>query len=440
MRSDRHATAAACSRRPACSPSRPTRRAPRRCCAASGSSTTCSNAPPPDRRRTCPTSTRATIGDRGVAAPAAGGAPQESDLRVVPPPDGSARLRPRELRRRRRVARPGRQVPDRRLRRPARRPTSSRGRRSCAASWRSEHEAFARRLTSKLLTYALGRGLERYDRRTVQEIAGRLPASDYRFSASCWRSSTACRFRCGEEIASTTMIVTASAPAAPHVPQGHGRRHRAAVARRDDARLRARPRAGAAASAAPPGLHLRPERRDAWRTGRRAATGADFEFTRILKPLEPFRDDTLVLSRARAQERQRARRRAGRPRARRRLATSPACTRSKTAGADIQNGVSVDQIAAQHSAARRASPRSSSAATTRGPSATATPATPAPTPTASSWRGADDADAARDQPAPRLRAAVRRRRRRASIAGDARAAASAPPQHPRPRHARAPRS
>jgi len=48
---------------------------------------------------------------------------------------------------------------------------------------RSQPGAFAEALTSKLLTYALGRGLERYDRRTVKEIAARLPARDYRFSA-----------------------------------------------------------------------------------------------------------------------------------------------------------------------------------------------------------------------------------------------------------------
>ena len=48
---------------------------------------------------------------------------------------------------------------------------------------RSRPGAFAEALTSKLLTYALGRGLERYDRRTVKEIAARLPARDYRFSA-----------------------------------------------------------------------------------------------------------------------------------------------------------------------------------------------------------------------------------------------------------------
>jgi hypothetical protein len=46
----------------------------------------------------------------------------------------------------------------------------------------SEREAFARAITSKLLTYALGRGLERYDAKTVKLIASRLPQHDYRFS------------------------------------------------------------------------------------------------------------------------------------------------------------------------------------------------------------------------------------------------------------------
>ncbi len=46
----------------------------------------------------------------------------------------------------------------------------------------SEREAFSRAITSKLLTYALGRGLERYDAKTVKLIASRLPQHDYRFS------------------------------------------------------------------------------------------------------------------------------------------------------------------------------------------------------------------------------------------------------------------
>jgi len=48
---------------------------------------------------------------------------------------------------------------------------------------RADHGAFAECITEKLLTYALGRGLERYDKRTVKAITGRLAERDYRFSA-----------------------------------------------------------------------------------------------------------------------------------------------------------------------------------------------------------------------------------------------------------------
>jgi mono/diheme cytochrome c family protein len=46
----------------------------------------------------------------------------------------------------------------------------------------ADRESFARAITSKLLTYGLGRGLERYDKRTVNQIAARLPKYDYKFS------------------------------------------------------------------------------------------------------------------------------------------------------------------------------------------------------------------------------------------------------------------
>jgi mono/diheme cytochrome c family protein len=45
-----------------------------------------------------------------------------------------------------------------------------------------DRDAFARAITSKLLTYGLGRGLERYDQRTIKLIASRLPTYDYKFS------------------------------------------------------------------------------------------------------------------------------------------------------------------------------------------------------------------------------------------------------------------
>ena len=48
---------------------------------------------------------------------------------------------------------------------------------------KQEREAFARGLTEKLLTYALGRGLERSDRPVISTITSKLPEHDYRFSA-----------------------------------------------------------------------------------------------------------------------------------------------------------------------------------------------------------------------------------------------------------------
>jgi hypothetical protein len=46
----------------------------------------------------------------------------------------------------------------------------------------AELEAFSRAITSKLLTYALGRGLERFDAKTVKTIASRLPKHGHKFS------------------------------------------------------------------------------------------------------------------------------------------------------------------------------------------------------------------------------------------------------------------
>jgi mono/diheme cytochrome c family protein len=46
----------------------------------------------------------------------------------------------------------------------------------------SEREAFSRAITSKLLTYGLGRGLERSDARAIKQIASRLPQHGYKFS------------------------------------------------------------------------------------------------------------------------------------------------------------------------------------------------------------------------------------------------------------------
>jgi mono/diheme cytochrome c family protein len=47
---------------------------------------------------------------------------------------------------------------------------------------KTDKDAFVLCITEKLLTYALGRGIERYDRPTVKTIAARVAKDDYRFS------------------------------------------------------------------------------------------------------------------------------------------------------------------------------------------------------------------------------------------------------------------
>ncbi len=48
---------------------------------------------------------------------------------------------------------------------------------------RTEREPFARAITGKLMTYALGRGLERADRRELKKMAAAIAADRYRFSS-----------------------------------------------------------------------------------------------------------------------------------------------------------------------------------------------------------------------------------------------------------------
>ena len=48
---------------------------------------------------------------------------------------------------------------------------------------KGQSDAFVRNVTEKLLTYSLGRGLERFDRPTVDAISRQVTASNYRFSA-----------------------------------------------------------------------------------------------------------------------------------------------------------------------------------------------------------------------------------------------------------------
>jgi hypothetical protein len=47
---------------------------------------------------------------------------------------------------------------------------------------KEDKDAFVRGITDKLLTYALGRGLERFDRPVVASISAKLPERGYKFS------------------------------------------------------------------------------------------------------------------------------------------------------------------------------------------------------------------------------------------------------------------
>jgi hypothetical protein len=60
---------------------------------------------------------------------------------------------------------------------------------------REDRDAFTRAATEKLLTFALGRGLERYDRATVKAIARRVAEGDYRFSVLVMEIAQSLPFR-----------------------------------------------------------------------------------------------------------------------------------------------------------------------------------------------------------------------------------------------------
>jgi hypothetical protein len=48
---------------------------------------------------------------------------------------------------------------------------------------KTKSDAFVNNVTEKMLTYSLGRGLERFDRPTVEAISGQIKANEYKFSA-----------------------------------------------------------------------------------------------------------------------------------------------------------------------------------------------------------------------------------------------------------------
>ena len=102
-----------------------------------------------------------------------------------------------------------------------------------------DRDAFTRCLTTKLLTYALGRGLERFDQPTVKQIATQVAKKDYRFSRLVLGIVTSLPFQ-QRKGNSARESQHAQISFAPHRSAGHGRGTQPAVSRRDDARLRTR--------------------------------------------------------------------------------------------------------------------------------------------------------------------------------------------------------
>jgi hypothetical protein len=58
-----------------------------------------------------------------------------------------------------------------------------RGPEGLASILKGDAALFTEALTEKMMTYALGRGVERYDRPTIRKISAAVAAKDHRFSA-----------------------------------------------------------------------------------------------------------------------------------------------------------------------------------------------------------------------------------------------------------------
>ncbi len=270
-----------------------------------------------------------------------------------------------------------RQVADRRFRRPARRPLlrGAGGAARRAAPGRPEPSRSC--VTEKMLTYALGRGLERYDKPTVKASPTGWASGDYRFSALVLEIVKSLPFQRRREEDGLVNWVTREAPVTADGPARARGQRGSALARRHASGLR---RHGAGSP--------RGWRSPTCRTASRWPTGRPGRGPRLRALPDPeaaraVRDAAARALGSRPQERQRARRRPRRPRPRRGLVPDrrpPAQDRGRR---HPERHLRRPGRRAALSASRRGSPRSSWAARSRARSATATRATAAPTPTAS---------------------------------------------------------
>ena len=280
---------------------------------------------------------------RRHAPPADGAAPDRSGLCLVPPADGPARLRPRKLRRRRRPGGPAtaasRSMPSGSC--PAAEP--SRVRPSCKTVLRSRRDAFARCLAEKMLTYALGRGLERADRRAVDQIVRQAgprripvlgPGPRHRRERAVLVQPEARGGNhedCAREYSRRTVLrglgVSMALPLLEAMDRG--RRCAGSADRRQSCRCAWRSSTSPTASTCP--------------TGRRDQLGTGFELPAILEPLRAVKDELLVLSGLTLNP-ARALGDGGGDHARAMASFLTGRHPRKTDGADLCAGISVDQL------------------------------------------------------------------------------------------------
>ena len=217
-------------------------------------------------------------------------------VRQLPQADGPARLRARELRR----ASARGATTRRRRRRSTRRAQLADGtqrrrrRRAAAGAAEAARTCSSATLTEKLLTYALGRGLEYYDMPAVRDdrarrrreqttasrrlVLGIVKSAPFQMRMKATRAGRSMRRECDD-------VHHQEVAAPPDVPARHGRHAGAAAARRHGAGL-ARRRADRRRPGTPLRRRLRAARRSSWSSwtpdadGRRLRVHADPEAAR----------------------------------------------------------------------------------------------------------------------------------------------------------------
>jgi hypothetical protein len=91
---------------------------------------------------------------------------------------------------------------------------------------RKDSGAFTECVTEKMLIYALGRGLERYDKRTVRQIARHVAAKDHRFSELVIAVANSLPFQMGRdgETNDESLAPTKTAASGTTQPAGNNRK------------------------------------------------------------------------------------------------------------------------------------------------------------------------------------------------------------------------